>query len=213
MKHVPHLYLPPPWSQPSLAVSTGQAGHLQRVLRTEEGAPISYTDGEGTIGEGRWVSGRVERGDETGVERPSRLVVAVAPPTNRDRARFLVEKLSEVGVESIRWLETRHGGRRIPSPTKLATWSVSALEQSRGGWRSEVAENLCRWADLEEPVAVCVPGAPTPGRGELAVRTLVVGPEGGLDPDEIPVDAVRVGLGPTILRIETAALVTAWYFA
>jgi len=39
--------------------------------------------------------------------------------------------------------------------------------------------------------------------------TVVVGPEGGLAPDEIPNEVVLWDLGPTILRVETAALVAA----
>jgi 16S rRNA U1498 N3-methylase RsmE len=50
-------------------------------------------------------------------------------------------------------------------------------------------------------------GGPMPAPGERV--TIVVGPEGGLADDEAAPDWIRVSLGPTILRTETAAIVAA----
>jgi 16S rRNA (uracil1498-N3)-methyltransferase len=61
--------------------------------------------------------------------------------------------------------------------------------------------------------------AATPGAGATLVEAragaervaVVVGPEGGLAPEEealvVEAGAVRFGLGPLVLRVETAALV------
>lgn len=46
-------------------------------------------------------------------------------------------------------------------------------------------------------------GADQPPSGRL---TLLVGPEGGLAPEEIPTGAALLSLGPTVLRVETAAI-------
>jgi 16S rRNA (uracil1498-N3)-methyltransferase len=192
-----------------LVASNDQVDHLRRVLRFEDGAEVTYTDGTGTFGEGTWSNGTVTRGSEQPKSRPSDLVIAVAPPSNRHRVRFLVEKLAEIGVESLIWLATSHGVRRLPALKKQQSWAVSALQQSRGSWLMQVDDRFAGWNDLERPLAVCVPG----GSGsESGFRTAVVGPEGGFDSDEIPDDAVGVSLGSTILRVETAAVVAASKF-
>jgi 16S rRNA (uracil1498-N3)-methyltransferase len=38
-------------------------------------------------------------------------------------------------------------------------------------------------------------------------RTIVVGPEGGFDPEEVGMSVIRVSLGESVLRAETAAIV------
>lgn len=205
MGHLPHLYLPGPYATPDLRVTRDQVDHLSRVLRVKEPAQVSYTDGLGLVGDGMFAGGQVRRRAERMVERPSRLVVAVAPPASRDRLRFLVEKLAEVGVERLVWLETQHGAAKVPRAEKQAAWAVSALEQSRGAWLMETSPELAGWDQLEPPLVVCA----RDGDSRVgSVRTVAIGPEGGWAEGEIP-EAPRLGLGPTVLRVETAAVAAA----
>jgi 16S rRNA (uracil1498-N3)-methyltransferase len=182
---------------------------MRRVLRIDDGGDVTYTDGAGQLGRGTWSGDTVIRGTEESRRRPGNLVLAVAPPSNRDRVRFVVEKLAELGVESLIWLDTRHGTGRLPSIHKQQGWAISALEQSRGSWLMALGERLVDWAELERPLAVCVPGQ---SDSEEKFRTVAVGPEGGFAPEEVPDDACGVGLGETILRVETAALTAAVKF-
>jgi len=70
----------------------------------------------------------------------------------------------------------------------------------------KVSSAMVTLGGLSEPFVVCEPGgSDTPGHA----RTVVVGPEGGWAPDELPDDSVRFDLGATVLRVETAALVAA----
>lgn len=207
MGHVPHLHLPPPWGGQVLALSSSQRHHLERVLRLREDDPISYTDGSGTIGAGRLADGSVLRGEETDRQPPSSLTVAVAPPRSRDRARFLVEKLAELAVTRLVWVETRRGEGRPPPADKAGTWVTSALEQSRGAWAMGIEEaagpDSLDPSDLVVAVREGEPVVPT-GR-----RTLLIGPEGGLEQGEIPAGVPHVSLASTVLRVETAAIVGA----
>lgn len=207
MRHVPHIYLPDDWSTNRVKVTEAQERHLERVLRLAEGGAVTYTNGTGEFGTGIWSGGAIERGDETIVPRPTDLVLAVAPPANRDRIRFLVEKLSELGVKSLRWLETSWGSGRAPKPDKQQAWAISGLEQSRGAWLMEIDSEMVAWQDLEGPIGVLMPGGADSSHTD--VKTFVVGPEGGFDPEEIPANSRKIDLGPTILRVETAAIVAA----
>ena len=209
-RHVPHLLVQDDWDQDTLGVSGDQVHHLEKVLRLAPGDEVSYTNGRGTVGTGVYGDGRIVRDHEVTVPRPSPLTMAVAPPASRDRCRFLVEKLSELGIARLAWLSTSRGEGRIPHVGKTTLWAVSALEQSRGGWLIEVGTAFVAWGDLDRPLVVAVPG----GDSEvLEVRTVAIGPEGGLDPAEIPADAASIDLGSTILRVETAAVVAASRFS
>lgn len=205
MAHVPHLYLPAPWVGESVAVPPAQRDHLVKVLRRDpDGSTVSYTDGSGVVGEGILREGAVQRGPESEVTRGRQLTLAVAPPRNRDRQRFLVEKLGELGVTRLVWLATTHGSDRPPTARKSADWAVSALEQSRGAWLMHTDGRLVTWQDLDQPVVACdAEGGPNPGDP----ATVAVGPEGGWSEDEVPENARLWGLGATTLRVETAALV------
>ncbi len=206
MGHIPHLLVEGPWATDFLDLSDEQRAHLDRVLRVGEDEALSYTDGQGRSGEGRYRGGGIVRGDEVAVPRPTDLIVAVAPPGNRDRLRFMVEKLSELGVAEIRFLATVHTTGRPPRPDRARSWAVSGLEQSRGGWLMRVGEEAITLSELGDDVLVCDPG----GRTEAThARTVVIGPEGGWAPGEIPETMARWSLGSTVLRVETAAIVAA----
>ena len=206
MKHVPHVLVGAPWNGNELELSLLQWRHLTKVLRLKRGKALTYTDGLGTFGEGELTDHAIRRGEERDVPRPVELTVAVAPPTNKDRQRFLVEKLAELGVSELLWLETAHGSDRRANAAKVFSWIHAAVEQSRGAWLMDTRTELVTWEDLEGPVVVCQPGG-----SDLTIRprTVVIGPEGGFAEGEIPESLSRWELAPNILRIETAAVVAA----
>lgn len=189
-------------------LSDAQAHHLHRVLRLESGGLVDYTDGAGRLGSGRMTERGIERGDEwVDAESKPSLCVAVAPPHARERVRFLVEKLSEMGVARIRWLRTHHGEGRPPRGDRSAAWATAALEQSRGAWQTRVDDDWCGWGDLDDPVVVAHSGGESLAPGPAV--TLAVGPEGGWGDAEVPEGLARLSLGSRILRVETAAIVGA----
>ena len=189
-----------------LPVSINQWRHLNKVLRLREEDTVTYTDGLGAMGRGQLGRQEILRGEETTLPPPKALTIAAAPPDNKDRQRFLVEKLSELGVTRLRWLRTAYGSNRPASPPKVFSWVLAALEQSRGAWLMEVDADMVEWADLEGRVVVCDQNGDGPPD---AADTVVVGPEGGWGPDEVPTRLETWSLGPNVLRTETAAIVAA----
>lgn len=213
MGHVPHLFIPDPWEEPELGVSGQQAQHLDRVLRRDRGAPVTYTNGRGLAGAGLWTGEGVERGEEAHEAPMSvRVHMAVAAPRAAERQRFLVEKLAELGVAELRWLATIHGSGRLPRRERAHAWAVAALEQSRGVYLMEINAEAVPPAELMPPLLVADQGgrplsrAYSPRSGTV---TVAVGPEGGFSVDELPGHAEPLSLGPRILRVETAAVVAA----
>lgn len=206
MRHTPHVVVGLPWPDGSLPLSILQWRHLTKVLRLGAGDQVTYTDGLGVIGRGRLAHHAIVRGEETTVPRPTELTVFVAPPANKDRQRYLVEKLAEIGVARLVWLETRQGKTRVASPPKVFSWVLAATEQSRGAWLMEVSDDVAVWGDVPQGAVVCDPSG---ARETPPARTVVIGPEGGWAADEVPSDAATWSLGDTILRVETAAVVAA----
>jgi 16S rRNA (uracil1498-N3)-methyltransferase len=206
VKHVPHVVVAAPWEGEEISLTVVQWKHLTKVLRLRRGDQVSYTDGLGTSGTGRLGSQVLERGDEWQVERPSTLTMAVAPPASKDRQRYLVEKLAELGVARLVWLDSKHGKSRVANPAKVFSWVLSATEQSRGAWLMETSDELVGISAIEGSIAICQPGGDA---DPPHVDVVLIGPEGGFDDGEIPAGAHIWDLGPTILRVETAAVVAA----
>jgi 16S rRNA (uracil1498-N3)-methyltransferase len=204
MAQTPHLYIPSPWEATDLDLGDDQRHHLFRVLRLAPGAPVTYTDGVGTVGEGRLTELGVKRGGERSVRRHATVSLAVAPPSSRSRCRFLVEKLAELGVARLWWISTLRTEGRPPSDDKAKAWMMAALEQSRGAWAMEMG--VVALPDLD-PRRVVVADPEGESREIPPDAVLLVGPEGGFDDGEIPPGWPRVSLGPNILRVETAAVV------
>jgi 16S rRNA (uracil1498-N3)-methyltransferase len=172
-----------------------------------DAAPVSYTDGAGTVGAGALQGDSVVRGIESFVERPEPgVAVAVAPPRAPNRVRFLVEKLAELGIDRIYWLATRHGEGRPPRPGKCVAWAQAALEQSRGAWLLDF-EGPHAIEDLPESSTLWVAEREThPPPSVVDGGILVIGPEAGFAEGEVPAAAKRIALGRRVLRVETAAV-------
>jgi len=206
-RHRPHLLVSPPADGGDIEVDTAVRRHLEKVLRIDAGT-VTYTDGRGLVGEGKYASGLIRRQSERTIAPPEPLVIAMAPPHENTRVRFLVEKLAELAVTKLVWLRTARTEGRPPRIDKAAAWVHSAVEQSRGAWAMEVSgpitigEVASRGTPMfAEAGSPALSGVPLP-----ADPVLCIGPEGGFAPGEIPEAAIRVGLAPTVLRVETAAI-------
>lgn len=206
MRHQPRLYLPSEWASGVIEADDRVRHHLTRVLRYREGAAVTYTDGAGTVGSGVWTGNVIERGPERSVTRPEPVItVAVAPPKSKDRQRFVVEKLQELGVDHVVWLATERTQTTPPRNERSFAWTVAALEQSRGAWLMDVAETSID--DLDDAAVADPDGSLRPE--DLRTRasiTVAIGPEGGFTDAEISRFHDRVALGATVLRTETAAI-------
>lgn len=208
MGHVPHLYLPAPWQDTAVSVDAAGLHHLRRALRRSDGDPVTYSDGAGVVGEGRLESDWIVRGSETTVPRPIRPVIAVAAPSQKDRVRFLVEKVAELGTLDLWWIRTQFGEGRPPSIDKAQAWSRSALEQSRSAWLMQVGTTPVDLSDLPDGT-VFADRTGTESVDLGLAPCVAIGPEAGWSADEVPDTAPTVSLGPMVLRMETAAMAAA----
>lgn len=206
MSRVPHVFVAGPWNTPQLELTAEKQRHLERVLRLSTGAELTYTDGAGHSGKGVLDGGRLIRGQETSRRRTSNLTLAVAPPRSTDRTRFVVEKLSELGIAKLLWIETERSTGSPPRSEKAHSWSIAALEQSLGVWLPEIG--VARLDELEGAWLADEGGDPWPRGGFDSQDVVAIGPEGGWT-DREKASHDLVSLGEPVFRIETAAVVAA----
>jgi 16S rRNA (uracil1498-N3)-methyltransferase len=187
--------------------------HLDRVLRLRSGEIVSVTDGRGSWrlcsyvgGGGLTATGAVT----VDPPRASPITIGFALPKG-DRPEWIVQKLTEVGVDRIVIVDAERsvtrwdGDRAARQVAKLVRVAREASMQSRRVHLPIIEGPLPATAVLSvDATFVAEPGGSPLGCDH---RCLVVGPEGGWTDAELAVAAGRVDLGPTILRIETAALV------
>lgn len=210
----PHLWLPPPWNGDRIPLQAGQAHHLYRVLRSADGDPVTYTDGQGQRGKGKLAGDQIRRGEEDLVPRPHpEINLYVAPPVERNRTRFLVEKCTELGLRRLTWLITRQSRSHPPAFQRARAWMREALEQSHGCWLPQFSEQNESPYGLNSETIFCIPGSPSPtAQASPSQVSLAVGPESGWAKGEVPAASPKMGLGSNILRVETAAIAAvAWW--
>ena len=176
-------------------VAGDNARHLTRVLRVEPGQRYEISDGhaawlaEITEARGPRVVFRVIEPVET-AELAVRITLCAAL-IKFDRLEWMIEKITELGVERIQ-------------PVEAARSEKGLLQAS--------AKRAERWARIaresaEQSRRLRAPEIPPEAGGEVR---LLVGPEGGWT-DEERQAAARAGwlpasLGPRVLRSETAAI-------
>ena len=200
------------------------------MLRLTEGSEVEVFDDGGAVADATLFLRdsdqafvRVER-----IGEPSaiglRIVVASAVPKG-ERADWMIEKLSELGVDRFIPLAAERSVVLPEGKSKHERWVRIATESAkqsrrRGVMRIEPLTSFDQVIDVSRPgwilsmkqQAVPVGRAilDLPPEGEL---TLLIGPEGGWTDAETALAKSRgltpVALTPTVLRIETAAIIAA----
>jgi 16S rRNA (uracil1498-N3)-methyltransferase len=195
-----------------LEFSEADHHHLTRVLRLRPGDPVTVSDGAGAWRMARVTStGGVEPdGAVHHVPRSRPALTVCFAPVKNERPEWVVQRLTEAGVDRIvPFLAARSVVRWDPSRAarvhaRLATIAREASMQSRRVWLPEVGPLT------EFPEVAALPGATLAERlgppPTLQRPTVLVGPEGGWAPSELDAGLPRVGLGPHVLRAETAAV-------
>jgi 16S rRNA (uracil1498-N3)-methyltransferase len=211
----------------TIALAPGPAHHLCNVLRLGTGAAVAAFNAR----DGEWLCHIAElgrNGVEVTVDHRVRPPTAepdlwlLFAPIKRARLDWLVEKATELGVSALKPVWTGRTQIERLNLDRLRAHLVGAAEQSE---RLSVpvlqppqalGDALAAWAPGRRLIVCDETGAGEPiadaaarlGPGSIALLT---GPEGGFTDTEL--DSLgklpfvtRVGLGPRILRADTAAL-------
>ena len=210
-----------------------ESAHCVRVLRMSVGQEVLLADGRGTFYRARIADNHPKHCSVEILEalpqapKSTRIRVAVAPTKNLDRMEWLVEKLTEMDVDGIYFLNCRFSERRVLKTDRLLRIAVSAMKQSERATLPEIGE-LADFGSFVEAAAARHPGScfichcykdlgERPLLRDLcqpgADNLVLIGPEGDFSPEEVQLAVAKgfraVSLGDMRLRTETAALVSA----
>jgi 16S rRNA (uracil1498-N3)-methyltransferase len=204
-----------------------EAHHLLHVMRAKVGERITLFDGSGAefaaeIAKcGRSdVETRILARREVDRELPFTLVIGVSLPKG-DRQKWLVEKLTELGVTKLVPLTTERGVAQ-PTDSALERLARSVIEAAKQCGRNRLMQitppqTLNDWVTNAKSTAdsrrlIAHPDGKSLPSLDLAIPLpthIAIGPEGGFTDAEVAAALAHgwqsVHLGQRILRIETAA--------
>lgn len=211
-----------------IELDAAQAHRLRNVLRLSEGAAVAAFNGNS----GEFLCRIVDhgrRGMALAVDHQLRIAEEeidlwlLFAPLKRARLDWLVEKASELGAAALLPVWTARTQPERLNRDRLTAIAVAAAEQSERLSVPEIREPqrldrlLAEWPAGRRLIVCDETGGGTPIATVLPalepepLAALLIGPEGGFTETEL--DALgklpivyRVGLGPRVLRAETAAL-------
>ena len=226
----PRFHVPEAGPGGRVSLPEHAAHHAREVLRLRAGAAVRIFDGAGAEFEAeldsvtrRGVEVRIGHAVTARPESPLRLVLALSP-LKGDRMERVIQKATELGVAAV-WpvvtARTDAAARPALEGSRQERWEKVASGAAEQCGRAVVpgivptatfAELIGRPFDGRRVVFVETPGAPPLASlpPAPAAALLLVGPAGGWEPRETErlrqAGFAPAGLGPRILRSETAAL-------
>ena len=192
-----------------------------KVLRMHAGQTFFVTDGKGTR-----ATVELEKIDKQCVVRTldkesiantnPEIHLFVAPTKNSDRTEWLVEKVVEMGIRSIHFIQCKNSERIHLKPERILRVAIAAMKQSvqfhLPAFHFDVPF-IQAWN--EAPGMKCLAHCASGEKFRLAQiskkenqLSLFIGPEGDFAPEEIEFskNGLALTLGDNRLRTETAAM-------
>lgn len=220
----------------SVDLNGDQSHYLRHVMRLAAGDAVAVFNGRhgewsGVVGKGGKGACRLEIDRQTRPQRDEGDLWLAFAPVKKARTDFLVEKATELGVSRLLPVFTAHSAIRRVNVARLTAHAIEAAEQCGrltvpGIEKAAPLDRILKeWPRGRTLLVMDETGAAPPlgqvlsmdargkgrGKGRGSSWGILTGPEGGLAPSEL--DALddlpfvkRAGLGPRVLRAETAAL-------
>ena len=227
MKESRYFYVPDAARQSALPAD--ECAHAVRVLRLKEGDELFLMDGVGNYYRAQVTEATSHRcGYEIVETLPQerqwlgRIHLAIAPTKMMDRMEWMTEKVTEIGIDELTFLDCQFSERHIVKLPRVEKIVISAVKQSRKAWMPQLEGMTPFKTFIRQPregrkfIAHCYEEIPRSylfdelRRQESDDALVLVGPEGDFSIEEVrmAVDAgfISVNLGTSRLRTETAGL-------
>ena len=229
MKEARYFYVPDAAQQTELPPD--ECAHAIRVLRLKVGDELFLMDGVGNYSRAQVTSASSHHcGYEILETLPQQrqwqgnVHLAIAPTKMMDRMEWMAEKVTEIGIDELTFLDCQFSERQVVKLPRIEKIIVSAVKQSHKAWMPVVHEMTAFKTFISQPregrkyIAHCYEEIPRSylfdalGQESTDAEdvTVLIGPEGDFSIDEVR-QAVAAGyqsvhLGQSRLRTETAGL-------
>jgi 16S rRNA (uracil1498-N3)-methyltransferase len=226
-----NLFYQPLIPQGAHHLDAEESRHCVKVLRKSVGDSINITDGSGLFYEASILKADSRECTFTILKtipeykKDYAIHIAIAPTKNSDRLEWFVEKATELGINRITPIDTKHTERSFLKKERLQKVAISAMKQSLKATLPAIdeltpigtiltanpgIEKFIAYVDNENPIHLKDLAKP-----KHSYLTLI-GPEGDFSKEELhqALDAgfKKVSLGTSRLRTETAGVAACHIF-
>ncbi len=226
---IPRFFCPlPAGPADSVVLPAAVAHHVERVLRLVEGDRLTLFDGSGIEVDARLEGAgrnlRAVLGERSAPQRESALQITLMQClAASDKMDWIVQKSVELGVARVQPVVSRRAVVKLAgdrAQRRVEHWQQIAVAACEQCGRNRVPDVLpllsyaqaLTQADGQKRILHPEGGVPLRAAGirSDAPISVLIGPEGGFDPDELAAARAAgfgaVTLGPRVLRTETAGL-------
>ena len=205
-----------------------ESKHAVKVLRLQEGDLLAITNGIGDIFTAKITFANQKKCEVEIIEtehferKKFRIHIAVAPTKLNDRYEWMLEKMTEMGVDEITPIICQRSERKVLKLDRMERIIVSAVKQSWKAYKPVINEPI-KYSEFiknaqfdQQFIAHCNSGCGSDEHLKTMASSnnsigVLIGPEGDFTETEVALATesgwVKTRLGSARLRTETAALV------
>ena len=184
-------------------LSASKLHHIKNVLRLRENSDINISNGKGHIMYGTLKEDFVLINNVKEFQKPNLIKIFIPFLREKNRFRYLIEKLVELNVAEIHIGETHNTQKINIKSEKIESWVVSAIEQSGSPFYPKIIYSKYIDFDLFD---TCFDISGEQITNNKNITNFAIGPEGGWSKEELKNFKFKFMLTDFNLRSETAAI-------
>ena len=178
--------------------------HLKNVLRMKNEDNVNISNGNGKLLIGKLSKNDVKVSSKKDYVRNHETKIFVPPLREKNRFRFMIEKLVELNVSKLVIGKTENSQNTRIEADRISNWAISAVEQSGSPFFPDIEVT----DEIDFSIfRICfdISGEPI-NKDTDKVDTFAIGPEGGWSPKELANFEIKYKITDFNLRSETAAV-------
>ena len=185
-------------------LSESKLHHIKNVLRLRENSDINISNGKGHIMFGNLKKDYVLINNVKEFQKPNHIKIFVPFLREKNRFRYLIEKLVELNISELHIGETHNTQKINIKSEKIESWIVSAIEQSGSPFYPNIIYSKHLDFDLFD-TCFDISGEKITSSNKN-ITNFAIGPEGGWSKEELKNFKFKFMLTEFNLRSETAAV-------
>ena len=184
-------------------LSESKLHHLKNVLRLRENNDINISNGKGHIMFGNLKGDIVLIDNVKEFQKPNHIKIFIPLLREKNRFRYLIEKIVELNVSEIHIGETHNTQKITIKSEKIESWVISAIEQSGSPFYPNI--KYSKYIDFNL-FDTCFDISGESITNNKNITNFAIGPEGGWSKEELKNFKFKFKLTEFNLRSETAAI-------